>query len=222
MNLHTEAKYAVSVGRCSIAKKGERCGDSITSFPGDGGYFYTLISDGMGSGGEAAATSGISAMFLERLLGSGCSLSASLEMLNSFLARRNTECFTTVDLMEADLITGELRFIKSGAAPSFVLRDGRLFRLAAKTVPVGIVTPFDAEQLKFTAREGDFIIMISDGAVPDGEDPAWLYEMLCGKEQLLVPGCDLGDVADRLTAIAANRCGYSDDVTVGIAEIKRA
>lgn len=219
LEMHTEERFAAESGRCSLAKRGEQCGDSITAFKGGGGYFYALVSDGMGSGGEAAVTSGACAMFLERMLSAGCSLVSAAEMLNSFLTRRNMECFATVDLLEADLITGELRFLKSGAAPSFVLRDGKLFRLASKTVPVGIITPYDGEMLTFTARAGDYVIMLSDGAVPDGEDPSWLYGMLCGKKPYLTGESDLRSAAEGIAKTAAEHYGYADDVTVGIIRI---
>ncbi len=224
LEMHTAEKYAAEFGRYSIAKRGERCGDSITFFRGEGGYSYALISDGMGSGSEAAITSGAGAMFLERMLGAGCSLSSAMEMLNSFLTGRNTECFTTVDIMEADLITGELRFVKSGAAPSFVLRDGRLFKLSSKTVPVGIVTPFDAEQITFSARAGDHVIMLSDGVVPDGDEPAWLYDMLCGNNTppFITQSRDLADAAEELARTAAEKSGFADDITVGIVRINMA
>lgn len=224
LEMHTAEKYTAEFGRYSIAKRGERCGDCITFFRGDGGYSYAIISDGMGSGGEAALTSGAGTMFLERMLGAGCSLTSAMEMLNSFLAGRNTECFTTVDIMEADLITGELRFVKSGAAPSFVLRDGRLFKLSSKTVPVGIVTPFDAEQITFSARAGDHVIMLSDGVVPDGDEPAWLYDMLCGNNAppFITAKRDLADAAEELARTAAEKSGFADDVTVGIVRINMA
>lgn len=224
MTMHTKERYRVSFGRYSLAKRGERSGDSITAFKGEGGQFYTLISDGMGSGGEAAMTSGVCAVFLERLLGAGCPLSTAMEMLNGFLTRQNVECFTTVDLMEADLVSGELRFIKSGAAPSFVLRGGRLFKLAVKTVPMGIISTFDAEELRFTAKAGDFIIMMSDGAVPDSEECPLLYELLCSPhaESLLYPGCNTEAAARELATRAAEKYGFTDDVTVGIVEIKNA
>ncbi len=222
MNLHTAAKFSVGLGKCSVAKRGERCGDSITSFKGEGGFFYTLISDGMGSGSEASLTSSVSAVFLERMLCAGAPLASSMEMLNSFLDRRAGECFTTVDLMAVDLITGELKFVKSGAAPSFVLRDGRLFRIASKTVPVGIVTPFDAEQISFMAKEGDIVIMLSDGAIPDGEDSPWLYDILCGDGGIFARGADPDSAAREIADRAAGEYGFTDDVTVGIVEIRKA
>lgn len=221
LEMHTAERYFVSVGRSSVAKRGEQCGDSITSFTG-GGYFYTLISDGMGSGGAAAVTSGACAVFLERMLSAGCTLVTAAEMLNSFLLRRNMECFATLDLMEADLITGELRFLKSGAAPSFVLRGGKLFRLQSKTVPVGIVTPFDGEMISFSARAGDFVIMLSDGVVPDGGECPWLCELLTSPKSPLAGGADLKEAADFIAKAAADRSGYGDDVTVGIVRINEA
>ncbi|MBQ7827938.1 MAG: SpoIIE family protein phosphatase [Clostridia bacterium] len=220
LEMHTAERYSVSVGRSSVAKRGEQCGDSITSFMGGGGYFYTLISDGMGSGGAAAVTSGACAVFLERMLSAGCTLVTAAEMLNSFLLRRNMECFATLDLMEADLITGELRFLKSGAAPSFVLRGGKLFRLQSKTVPVGIVTPFDGEIISFTAKAGDFVIMLSDGVVPDGGECPWLCELLTSPGSRL--GGDLKAAADFIAKAAADRSDFGDDVTVGIVKINEA
>lgn len=222
MELHTTEKLSVRVGKASVAKRGERCGDSVAHFRGEGGYFYTLISDGMGSGSEASLTSGVSTVFLEKMLSAGAPLTSSLELLNSFLERREGECFTTVDLMEADLVTGELRFVKSGAAPSFVLREGRLFRISSKTVPVGIITPFDAERVTFSARAGDIVIMLSDGAFSEGEDSPWLYDILMGEGGALSGVEDPDAVARRIAEAAAGERGYSDDVTVGIVEIGKA
>ena len=120
--MHSVPMFGIKSGRyCSAGIRDETSGDSVCSFQNSEGYFYTLVSDGMGSGREAALTSGISAVFLEKLLMAGCPMKGALEMLNCFIRGSEGECFTTVDLMEADLLTGRARFIKSGAAPSFVI-----------------------------------------------------------------------------------------------------
>ena len=105
---------------------------------------------------------------------------SALEMLNCFVRGSGGEQFTTVDLMEADLYTGRARFIKSGAAPSFVIRNGQLYRLHSKTVPVGIMRALDAEAVSFELMAGDTVIMMSDGVTGSYEDCPWLYELLCG------------------------------------------
>ena len=218
LEMHTAEVFEAFFGRYCIPKRGEKSGDSITAFKA-GGRFYTVLSDGMGSGGEASLTSGAAAVFLERMLYSGCDLTTAADMLNTFLERRNSECFATVDILEADLVTGELRFLKSGAAPSFVIRDGRVFRLASKTMPVGIVTPFDGEIHSFTAREGDFIIMLSDGVIPDGDDGSWLCDMLTAPAPYLTPVTDLAAAAEGIAKEAARRSAHGDDVTVGIVRL---
>lgn len=222
MSLHTAERFCAEVGCGSTAKRGERCGDTVTSFRRDDGRFYTLISDGMGSGGEAALSSGISSMLLEKLLVAGAPIGVAMELLGSLLSGRRDECFATVDLMEADLVTGELSFIKSGAAPSFVLRGGKLFRLSSRTVPMGTVTPFDAEQLRFTAEAGDLVIMISDGVIPDGDEGTWLCDLLCGGELSLSSGCDPSAAARQIADIAARRSDFADDISVGVIAIKSA
>lgn len=195
----------------------EQCGDVISAFMTDDGRFFMLISDGMGSGSEAALTSGICAVFIEKLLKAGSSMDTSLKMLNSMLRVRGMEVSATVDLMELDLMNGCARFVKSGAAPSFVLRDGRLFRLQSKTVPIGIVRALDAELIKFDVREGDVIVMLSDGVVRSFEECPWLYDLLtCGADRRCDP-----EKLSRMIVEKAIASGSSDDVTAGVVVVER-
>lgn len=174
-------KYRVSVGRFISSAKPGACGDSAAAFAGDDGYFRAVLSDGMGSGSEAAFTAGTVTLFLERLLSAGVNMSAALNLINTFLRERRIECSATVDVMELDLICGGAKFIKSGAAPSFVLRNGRLFKLRSRTVPIGILPSADAESITFRVEPGDLIVMMSDGVTQTSEDCPWLYDILCNE-----------------------------------------
>jgi len=191
------------------------CGDVINAFLTDENRFFMLISDGMGSGREAALTSGICAVFIEKLLRAGASMDTSLKMLNSMLRVRGDECSATVDLMELDLMNGEVRFVKSGAAPSFVIRDGRLFRLQSKTVPIGIMRALDAEMIRFEAQKGDVIVMLSDGVAKSFEDCPWLYELLASDEMKI----DDAEAMARTVVKCAVQNGAADDVTAGVVVI---
>jgi len=193
-------------------------GDIINIFEGTNDKFYTLISDGMGSGREAALTSQVCAVFLERMLTSGVSVPLALQMLNNFVRTKGIECSATIDLMELDMITGEACFIKSGAAPSFIKRGGNLFKLHSKTVPIGIIRALDAEQIKFDIEEGDVIVMLSDGVVQSFEECGWLLEMLSSEERW----DSLEVMAERIMLTAAEHAnGRSDDMTVGIINVRR-
>lgn len=194
----------------------EPCGDVISSFEADGKH-YMLISDGMGSGREAALTSSIAAMFLERMLTSGASMETSLKMLNKLIRAGERECSATIDLAEIDLKTGEAKFIKSGAAPSFVIRDGSIYRLQSKTVPIGIIRALDAEMIKFDVEEGDTIVMLSDGVARSFEECPWLLDMLTSDEDVL--SGDAKSAAEKIVKSAASR-GSHDDITAGIIRIR--
>ena len=82
-----------------------------------------------------------------------------------------------------DLMTGEASFIKSGAAPSFVVRRGEVHRLEAGTAPIGIIEALDAKATDFPLRIGDTVVLVSDGVLPEDDDGRWLEEMLaeCGE-----------------------------------------
>ena len=193
----------------------EPCGDVITSFEADGRY-YMLISDGMGSGRDAALTSSLAAMFLERMLTSGASMETSLKMLNKLIRAGERECSATIDLAEIDLKTGEAKFIKSGAAPSFVIRDGSIYRLQSKTVPIGIIRALDAEMIRFDVEAGDIIVMLSDGVARSFEECPWLLDMLTTDRDVLSGEADLA--AEKIVRSAAER-GSSDDITAGVIRI---
>ncbi len=194
----------------------EPCGDVITSFEADGRY-YMLISDGMGSGREAALTSSVAAMFLERMLSAGASMETSLKMLNKLIRAGERECSATIDLAEIDLNTGEAKFVKSGAAPSFVIRDGSIYRLQSKTVPIGIIRALDAEMIKFDVEDGDIIVMLSDGVARSFEECPWLLDMLSNDRDVLEG--DVKKAAEKIVRSAAER-GSPDDITAGVIRIK--
>ncbi len=192
------------------------CGDVIRTFETEDKRLYMLISDGMGSGKEACLTARMCASFLDTVLTAGAGTATALKMLNSVIRARGTECSATVDLAEIDLLTGRARFIKSGAAPSFVVRDGRLFRLQSKTAPIGIIRALDAEMISFDLEPGDTVVMISDGVTRSFEEAPWLCEMLSDGA---AAGADPGELAGRIVARAKEE-GSHDDITAGVIRIR--
>ena len=198
------------------------CGDSLRVFEREDGMLYVLLCDGMGSGRSAALTSGPSAVFLERVLSAGVSAETALRMLNHYLRSRAPaeECSTPVDLLAFDLYTGKARFIKSGAAPSVVVRDGRIFHLASHTVPLGILQAVDAQVIPFEFKEGDLVLLMSDGIsdVDDmkGGDDGWLGELLSTQHAQREPEAVVS------TLIAAARShGSHDDASAVCLRISR-
>lgn len=216
MCISVKRRYKTVSASATGAKASEKAnGDNTAIFTNKEGYSYAIISDGMGSGKEAAITSKICSVFAERMLSAGNSVAITLEMLNGFIRSRGVECSATVDLAEIDLITGNVSFIKSGAAPSFVLRGGNIYKLQSKTLPIGIMPELDAEKIKFELQADDIIVMLSDGVTATLEDGIWLANLLTYEWE-----DDLNRMAEKILDAASSNTKRGDDMTVVLIKIE--
>ena len=163
------------------------------------------------TGVTVSLTSKMCCIFLEKMLSAGCSVALSLEMLNNFMRGRNLECFSTIDLLQIDLIEKRAVFVKSGAAPSYVYRDGSLFKITSNSMPVGITREINAEEIRFDLKEGDIVIMTSDGVAQSFDDTAWLSELVCMDWE-----DHLQHMADKILHSAEQRSRRGDDISVGL------
>jgi serine phosphatase RsbU (regulator of sigma subunit) len=220
------------------------CGDTLRFFCDAQDHFYALLCDGMGSGKQAAMTSGVSVLLLERLLRAGVGLKTALTLLNQHLRTRPDplhESSATVDLLSLDLFSGKARFVKSGAAQSFVLRDGQIYGVWGRTFPLGILSGIDVQIVPFTLQEGDCILMMSDGVgdallarsafvlQPDtreGGDCEGEAATLCDADRLYtlfgtLPPSDEEEISCLLDRIlcAAREYGSVDDMTVALLRV---
>lgn len=217
LSMHATHRYTVKTATAGVARTGNAVsGDSVRFLSAPDGYFYALLSDGEGSGEQAAQASGTSCEFLSTMLSAGVSRKAALRMLSDLIRTGGEECSATVDLLIFDLLMGSASFIKSGAAPSYIKRGGEILRVRSHTVPLGIRRSVDAERVGVELAVGDVVVLLSDGLVPDGEDPAWLLSLLSQES-----ADDLDRLAERIIAEAVSRTPPpEDDVTVALARIE--
>ncbi len=216
MTLESSRKFNTEYAAASNTKKNEKfCGDLICMFENERDYFYSLISDGMGSGREAALTSRLCGIFMKKMLMAGNTKPIALEMLNNFIRSKNTECFATIDLLEIDLLNGRASFVKSGAVASYVLRGDKIFKISSNTMPVGITREMNAEEVNFELQNNDVIVMVSDGVGQSEEDTVRVGNILTYSWE-----DDLQKMADKILKSASDNCSRSDDISVGIIRIK--
>ena len=185
MTLCTRKKFSVNGAQKCLSADGGVSGDAVSLFSNRKDYFYALINDGMGSGHDAALTSNLCSVFLEKMLRAGNRAGTSLRMLNNMILSRTqnnsaAECSSTVDLLEFDLVTGVGFFMKSGAAPSFVVRGSTVHRIQSGTVPIGILRNTEAQTSEFSLKAGDMVVLISDGIQQNDPDGEWLLNYLAG------------------------------------------
>jgi stage II sporulation protein E len=218
MECHGKRRLKVSMATVSSAgHMGEVSGDTAVCFETEDDYYYALISDGMGSGEIARETSLFVCDFLSSALSVGSVGETVIHMLNHTLRSRAEECSATVDLLEIDMIRGEGRFIKSGAAPSYVKRGSSIFRVKSQTAPLGLLSSVDAEKIKLDVKAGDYVIMLSDGVADETDDAAWLL-LLLGEP----PKKSLTDYARLILEEAKKNSAGSDDKTVAVIRIDEA
>ena len=145
----------------------EPCADAICRISTRDGRFFAVICDGMGTGTEAAAAADACCELLRRTLGAGICVESALEMLNSLLRCSENECSVGLDLLCVDLINGEASIWKSGAATTYIRRNGKIYPITSHSVPAGILKDTDSCRTDFSVAEGDVILMTSDGVSTD-------------------------------------------------------
>lgn len=219
MTMESIPNFSVRFSEMQLSRTGETvCGDSISTLQNYDDYFYGFICDGMGSGEGASETAEMCRVFLEKMLACGNGKSTILSMLNTLLGARKNECFATVDLLEIDLVTGEAAFLKSGAVPSYVLRGETLLRVSSDTYPIGIMPSISSEMTCLSLREGDLILLCSDGVCRDAEENAdapWFEEILRRRA-----ADDTEEIAREILRCAQVAEGYGDDMSVVVMRIE--
>lgn len=196
------------------------CGDVVAVFRDEErGYLFALLNDGMGMGKDAAFTARLASLFLRKLLPAGVGIETAVRMLHHFLRlghnRGSQENSTTVDLLALDLLEGRATFFKSGAAPTYIKRGKNVFYLDSRTAPVGILPEMDAKQIEIDVRDGDVIVMVSDGITDgDGECP-WLADHLSQTAQQ-----DPTELSRHILRDAAER-GSADDLSAIVLTVRK-
>ena len=176
--------YSLEYVKSAKPKPGQKtCGDTIGIYNDADGNPCLLLCDGMGSGAHAAIASGLGCSLSECLSGAGATPKLITELLNSALCQRSEEDSCSFDLFCFDRYGGTGTFIKNGAAPTLVFREGTVYKLSAKSLPLGIVTSVNSEQIRMQMQENDLVILVSDGIAADFEDTAVLASVVSGHEQ---------------------------------------
>lgn len=158
-------------------------GDTTIQTKLDDGKMLIAISDGMGSGPEARKSSKIAIKMLERLLSSGFNKDTALKLINNTIsANTDDDMYATLDVSILDLYNGSMEFIKNGACPTFVKRDGKVEILKSVALPTGILSNIDLIEYNYNLEDGDIVVMCSDGIIDSNKEYAskelWVQEVL--------------------------------------------
>ncbi len=213
MELSESEALQATVAIAAAKKQGESVsGDRGTWFRTERGQLCLLLSDGMGSGEEAAREAVATVRALEELLRSGVAAEEALELVNGLMLLKNGDswAYATVDLVTVDLFSGECLFYKYGAAPSYVRCGGEVKRVRGVALAAGILSGENEKRELPSAklRSGDILLVCSDGVASEQSD-GWLRQRLAA-----FAGAEPKQLARELLDEATQQYGRCDDMTV--------
>lgn len=218
LKLAAPVKYQLELGVAQAAKD-EVSGDCFNHLETAFGTHAYLLSDGMGKGGKARAESDQALCLARDMLEAGFSADTAIKAINSLLALRGKERFATLDLAVVDVILGQIDMYKTGAAPSFLKSGDLVEQISGAGLPIGIVPGIEPRQAVRAVREGDYLVMVSDGVVDGQErDEGWVAVQLKQMGNLAAPA-----MAKQLLN-RADRAGlkFADDATVIVVRVRGA
>lgn len=211
VTLHQKPRYAVTVGEAQSVCPGETvCGDAYEYFDDEEGRFQLVLSDGMGTGGAAAVDSAMTAGLTARMLKVGFGVTGIIRILSAALMiKSDDETAATLDLLTLDLFSGDVRLTKAGACATLLISGGRVSRIGASTLPIGILRDAPYEQLEERLAAGDTLLMVSDGAVADGDE--WIEQAI---QNGTLSADHPSDLAETVVKMARRRyADHPDDIT---------
>ncbi len=204
-------RYEIEQGYASVGASEEN-GDNFRCIMPGGGKFVITLSDGMGTGKRAASESQAIIELLDSFLRAGFDKHVAVRLINSIMVLKSAnETFATLDMCIIDLHSGEVEFIKTGAEPSFIKQGGKVETVRAASLPVGLMPEMEVETFARRVKEGDTIVMVTDGVETKEGGNKWIK----GFMETVKP-TSANDLAARLLdrAIEENHGAVSDDMTV--------
>ena len=188
-------------------------GDTALLFTDNAGNPYLVLSDGMGTGKNAAIESRMTTELFRKFISGGICGTAAIHMMNGLLLTKSPqETFATLDVARFDLDAGEMTMMKSGAAATLIRHGGKVSRISATTFPLGLEPEGEASVRHVMLYPDDIILMLSDG-VSEETYPLirQLLESSSDLEQIVMEICDKAEIF-----AGGNR---RDDVTVCAARL---
>ena len=215
--LRTAGGFTVSTAAAQCAvHEDEPCGDCWDTFSDSRGAFYLAVSDGMGTGKNAAVDARIVLTSFRQLVQSGMDCKAAAKMINAImLTKSGDERFATLDVAKISTDTADVTLYKYGAGPTFIRHGDRITLFQAATNPIGILPAAEPYITVMKLERGDMLFLLTDG-LDDG-----LFPFV---RQQIQQGGDLQALAHAVCAKAQRSGGGSppDDITVLAAAISEA
>lgn len=214
-----EGEFEVEVCACGVPRQGrEVSGDVHLEERLEDNRYMLVLCDGMGNGRRARQESGTAAGLVRDFYRAGFDDATVAEAVNKMmLMTGGEEMFSTVDICTIDCATGHARFLKTGAPPSYLVRGQVAEEIGEGSLPVGILENIAPNRIDKDLRNGDIVILMSDGVADRPNMNCGLVSEICGACR------DTAEIAATLIEYAQNSAGGRaiDDMTVIVAKMAK-
>ncbi len=215
LTFYEKSVFIPTVGYAQKTYPGEKyCGDAIRYFCDNKDNLNLVLSDGMGSGHEAAIDGNFAAISFSKLMRAGMTFESVSKFLSSILlVKSEEESLCTIDAISLDLYTGAVKSLKAGAAPTYILRGDTLIKYDNEKLPMGILSGENYPLKKYRIYDGDIIIMMTDGGAI--EDGSWISEH---KKEIAkkTPAAAAQFLCDRAYELSEE---FYDDITFAVVKV---
>lgn len=216
--LEREARFVALTGFARVTEEDETVsGDNYAVLEAERGKLTVMLSDGTGSGEQAAKDSGRVLDLMEKLLEAGYSAQAAVEMVNTALFVTGEDCnHPTLDVCSINLYSGDCELRKVGGAATFLKSEEKVEVLAEGNLPLGVFQQAKVQPISKSLRDGDYLFMMSDGVVDAFSGQG--YESAICRVIAEMQDRNPGELAERLLRMALIAAGgrVRDDMTIAV------
>ncbi|MEG2315894.1 MAG: SpoIIE family protein phosphatase [Clostridia bacterium] len=211
--------YSAAVGTASLCagqrtekEEAELCGDACVAKRCEGGRLLMMLSDGMGHGEEAHKQSEKTLELLLLLLEAGYTRRQAITAVNGImLSAQEEERYSTVDLADIDLWTGEVYSEKLGACATWIVRGNHMKKVEGASLPLGVMEEAAPTPAQYRLHSGDILVLMSDGITDVFHDDEQMQVVL--EESLYIQPQRMADALLR-NALLASGGTPRDDMSV--------
>lgn len=209
LELSTSQPSSLKTRLFTLKKDPEVSGDTSAVFR-NGQMTICTISDGMGCGPQAARSSQFVTQVLQRMLSAKLPVEAAVQSINALLHADQRELFATLDFLCYDQRRHQAFLSKSGACPTYLIRQGEVMEISGESLPIGIIQEIETDCFQIECQDQDCFVMSSDGVEKQVLDQ-W------------VRGGDPDQILQRIESglKSIEETGCTDDVTVLVARVSK-
>lgn len=223
IKLVSKPDYEISTSISSDMKSSETIsGDSYLTMELQDLKQLCVLSDGAGSGVSAAKGSQTVINMLEKLLDGGFDEQKAVEIINSIIKLKGDDNkFSTLDAFLFNLKNAHAEFIKLGAAPTYILQDGKITIMNNINIPLGLVKDTEYVPICKELSDNTIVVQMTDGVVTENMDIQhnFVTKYLQGLDSFKTAKMIAEDI--HKLVLKEHKGDLQDDMTVIVSKVKK-